>query len=96
MGKRSAGELQSAIRTLQKLINQITGYDSCERLKEHVNKRDSENGSLKSHANASKGTYHQAIEERAKCQRELNALLQRKHLRSKKMSIYLPNFSRTK
>lgn len=65
---------------IQQAINQITGYDSCERLKELVLQKDLEYGQMKEKTNSSRLVYFQTIDERAKCQRELNTLLQRKHV----------------
>lgn len=65
---------------IQQAINQITGYDSCERLKDLVLQKDHEYSLMKEKTYNSRLSYFQAIDERAKCQRELNTLLQRKHV----------------
>lgn len=83
VNKRVGSSLVSASRSvnsIQRLINQATGYDSCEKLKDAVLQRDRDYTALKEHATSTKHNYYKSIDERAKCQRELNALLQRKHL----------------
>ena len=54
---------------IQHLINHITGYDSCERLKDTVLLKDQEYSSLKDQTTNSRSLYFQTIEDRAKCQR---------------------------
>ena len=61
-------------------INTITGYDECEKLRKRVELKDAEYIALQSDASKIKQIYEQSIQTRSKCQREINSLLQRKHL----------------
>lgn len=62
------------------LLNRVTGYDTCEGLKARVLQCDSEYSAVRGKAQKSKAAYSRAIDERSQCQRDLNALLQRKHM----------------
>ncbi len=48
---------------IQQAINQITGYDSCERLKELVLQKDLEYGQMKEKTNSSRLVYFQTIDD---------------------------------
>lgn len=61
-----------------RLLNKITGYDTCESLRESVTKADAEFQSLREALTTSREAFTRAIQERSACQKELNSLLQRK------------------
>lgn len=60
------------------LINRLTGYDQCERLRESVNLADRQFQELREKLQISRSNFTKAIGERSLCQKELNGLLQRK------------------
>ena len=60
------------------LINRITGYDQCERLRDAVNEADQRFQQLREQLQSSRVAYTKAVAERSICQKELNGLLQRK------------------
>lgn len=61
-----------------RMLNQMTGYETCEKLKNQVLDADSRYRILKEDLQKSRKTFDTAIEARSKSQKELNALLQRK------------------
>lgn len=61
-----------------RLINRLTGYDQCERLRESVNLADAQFQQLRERLQDSRLNFTKAIAERSICQKELNGLLQRK------------------
>ena len=65
---------------IQSFLNTATGYDACEKLKNDVLQKDQLYSELKEKTQTSRLNYFQTIDDRAKCQRELNTLLQRKHV----------------
>lgn len=60
------------------LINQVTGYDKCEALKQAVQDANLEYQRLRDSLTRSRSTFAQAIASRSACQKDLNNLLQRK------------------
>lgn len=60
------------------MINKLTGYDQCERLRESVNLADNQFQQLRERLQDSRINFTKAIAERSLCQKELNGLLQRK------------------
>lgn len=60
------------------MINKLTGYDQCERLRESVNLADNQFQQLRERLQDSRINFTKAIAERSICQKELNGLLQRK------------------
>lgn len=68
-------------RSLQEIsstINQVTGYAECEKLRVSVKNADQRFQELKEALRHSRMVLDQAIQSRCQCQKELNALLQRK------------------
>lgn len=60
------------------VLNTLTGYDVCERLRRQVVQADQELEQLRQKLRDSRRTYFRAISERSTCQKEINGLLQRK------------------
>ena len=63
---------------INRIINQITGYESCGRLRMAVIAADEEFQRLKDQLRNSRISFDSAIANRSQCQKELNSLLQRK------------------
>jgi sensitive to high expression protein 9, mitochondrial len=69
-------------KTLQELsykLNQLTGYQHIEHRKLQVLQKDQIVTEARSHLRSSKQIYEDTIDSRKQCQKEINALLQRKH-----------------
>lgn len=66
------------IKYLSHLVNQITGYDTCQELKHRVIIADQQLTSLKAALGNSRKAYNQAVALRSSCQKDLNSLLQSK------------------
>lgn len=60
------------------LINQVTGYETCERLRRGVQEADCDFQRLKDELHQARHTFAVAIQSRSQCQKDLNSLLQRK------------------
>ena len=57
-------------------INKLTGYETVQQHKNKVTRKDYEQGEFKQKLNKEKQEYHTLIEQRRKCQIEINQLLQ--------------------
>ncbi|KAJ3186332.1 sensitivity to high expression protein she9 [Gaertneriomyces sp. JEL0708] len=68
----------AVLPTLAELINTLTGYSHVQECKNRVLQKDADLNAARERSDASKRLYEQTIDERRKCQRELNSLLQRK------------------
>lgn len=83
---RRLAELNHSVRVQSKdlsadanrLLNRITGYDSCEKLKLRVSEADQHFRKLKGDLQKSRQDFDAAIQARSRSQKELNSLLQRK------------------
>lgn len=71
-------DTSDAMESGNRLLNKLTGYDQCERLRDSVALADKQFQSLKEQLQASRVAFTKAIAERSLCQKELNGLLQRK------------------
>ncbi|KAJ9109857.1 hypothetical protein QFC19_001836 [Naganishia cerealis] len=60
-------------------VNEVTGYNEIERLKQEVREREHDIARLREEAARAKDAYDQAVTSRSVSQRELNTLLERKH-----------------
>lgn len=60
------------------ILNALTGYDVCERLRKEVIDSDKSLEELRGRLRESRRAYFRAIADRAACQKEINGLLQRK------------------
>lgn len=73
--------IHSRIKTSQSptdLLNALTGYDVCERLRQQVLQADQELEQFRHKLRDSRKSYFRAISDRSTCQKEINGLLQRK------------------
>ncbi|CED85020.1 Mitochondrial distribution and morphology family 33, fungi [Phaffia rhodozyma] len=68
------------LATLGRKLNEFTGYDEIERLKQGVRDKENQMTQLRSRLLELKATYLGSVTNRSTSQRELNDLLQRKHL----------------
>lgn len=59
-------------------LNQITGYEECEKLRNVVKASDEHFRRVREELRQSRSDFDKAIQSRSQCQKELNALLQRK------------------
>lgn len=69
---------QSRLMTISTWLNQITGYEVCEKLRLEVQKSDENFTRIKNELRKSKAAFDNAVTSRSSCQKELNMLLQRK------------------
>ncbi|KNC97478.1 uncharacterized protein SPPG_07394 [Spizellomyces punctatus DAOM BR117] len=81
--RRSAADVYSHVANhifpkLSDLLNTLTGYSVVQECKNRVLAKDNELNVARERSDMAKRAYEQTIEERRKCQRELNSLLQRK------------------
>ncbi|KAI5449887.1 sensitivity to high expression protein she9 [Naganishia albida] len=60
-------------------VNEVTGYNEIERLKQDVRERENDIARLREEAVRAKDAYDQAVTSRSVSQRDLNSLLERKH-----------------
>ncbi|KAJ9106297.1 hypothetical protein QFC21_001442 [Naganishia friedmannii] len=60
-------------------VNEVTGYNEIERLKQDVRERENDIARLREESARAKDAYDQAVTSRSVSQRDLNALLERKH-----------------
>ncbi|KAJ9124214.1 hypothetical protein QFC22_001012 [Naganishia vaughanmartiniae] len=60
-------------------VNEVTGYNEIERLKQDVRERENDIARLREQSARAKDAYDQAVTSRSVSQRDLNALLERKH-----------------
>lgn len=72
------GDNKGRIHQIGQLINQVTGYETCERLKRDVQEADRDFQQLKDELYHVRATFEAAIQSRSQCQKDLNSLLQRK------------------
>lgn len=72
------GSISELTEDGSKMLNRLTGYDQCERLRDSVNAADRRFQELREKLHDSRTAYTKAITERSLCQKELNGLLQRK------------------
>lgn len=72
------GDHRGPIHRVSQLINQATGYETCERLKRVVQEADRDFQRLKDELHHARATFEVAIQSRSQCQKDLNSLLQRK------------------
>ncbi|OZJ03110.1 hypothetical protein BZG36_03377 [Bifiguratus adelaidae] len=70
---------KDALQAMSKAINELTGYNHIEKVKEAVVKRSESFNASRQSLQEAKEAYHATIEARSKTQREINELLQRKH-----------------
>ena len=68
----------SSFEKVNTIINQVTGYAECEQLRSAVKDADRRFQGLKETLRHSRAAFDHAIQHRSQCQKELNALLQRK------------------
>jgi Fe2+ transport system protein B len=68
-----------SVNSPTELLNTLTGYDICERLRRQVIKTDQELEELRQKLRDSRRSYFRAITDRSHCQKEINGLLQRKN-----------------
>ncbi|KAL7419084.1 sensitivity to high expression protein she9 [Cryptotrichosporon argae] len=73
-------ELERQLGVLGLKINETTGYSDVEELKREVRVREDELRRLRAEARAAKLAYDEAVSSRSSSQRDLNALLERKHM----------------
>ncbi|KAF9517222.1 hypothetical protein BS47DRAFT_1434735 [Hydnum rufescens UP504] len=73
-----ATRASSGLSQVGRRLNEITGYDAIEELKDSVIRREQAISALKLEAREAKRAYETAVAERSACQREVNDLLQRK------------------
>lgn len=66
------------VHRVSQVINQVTGYETCERLKKIVQETDCDFQRLKDELYQARSTFDVAIQSRSQCQKDLNSLLQRK------------------
>ncbi|KAI8380808.1 Mdm33 family-domain-containing protein [Blakeslea trispora] len=71
---------KEAIQRASKLINELTGYQHIEAVKEKVTQQANLFESARDQVQTAKKAYESAIETRSNTQRNINELLQRKHL----------------
>ncbi|KAG9291492.1 hypothetical protein G9A89_021911 [Geosiphon pyriformis] len=73
-------DTQEALSAASKALNEFTGYSDVERLKQKVIQQEDEFLNTRQKLAAAKRAYEEAISTRSTTQREINDLLQRKHL----------------
>ncbi|KAI8801969.1 Mdm33 family-domain-containing protein [Cladochytrium replicatum] len=71
-------KLQRALDDATQTLNVLTGYSSVEKLKQRVLERDQQLKEKRLNLQASKDAYERTVEDRSRCQSEINSLLQRK------------------
>ncbi|RLV95931.1 26S protease regulatory subunit 6B [Spathaspora sp. JA1] len=77
--ERFLDSAQDTILTATRALNDVTGYSSIEKLKNSIEKLEEELKQCKENVKICKIAYSEAIQQRAKSQREINELLTRKH-----------------
>lgn len=75
----SLESLQETILKATRVLNDVTGYSSIEKLKQSIEKLEDELKDSKQNVKDAKKAYNEAIHTRSKSQREVNELLTRKH-----------------
>ncbi|KAI7895925.1 Mdm33 family-domain-containing protein, partial [Mucor mucedo] len=71
---------KEALRRASRAMNELTGYDQIDAVKQKVNNQAQLFESTRDQVQEAKRNYEQAIETRSSTQRGINELLQRKHL----------------
>src|ERR1700722_16005532 len=74
------GGAKGVLRACNVWLNRVTGYDECERLRATALDHDAVFRGSRRALVAARSRFSTAISERSACQKELNHLLQRKHL----------------
>lgn len=69
-------DLHAKLKYVSETLNRLTGYEAVEYRKQRVLEKDRLLVSMRDLSNKAKASYELMIDDRRKCQRELNALLQ--------------------
>ncbi|CDH61491.1 mitochondrion biogenesis protein [Lichtheimia corymbifera JMRC:FSU:9682] len=77
---RDLNDPKEAIQRAGVALNQLTGYDQIEKVKQHVTDQAKAFETSRDQMQQAKRAYESAIDTRSSTQREINELLQRKHL----------------
>ncbi|KAG2219954.1 hypothetical protein INT45_002168 [Circinella minor] len=78
--RQEVNDPKEAIQRAGVALNQLTGYDQIEEVKRKVTNQATEFESSRDEVQAAKRVFEDAIETRSSTQREINELLQRKHM----------------
>ncbi|CDK25003.1 unnamed protein product [Kuraishia capsulata CBS 1993] len=75
----TAENLKTSLKFASRLVNDVTGYTKIEQLKQSIVQREEQLQRIRAQIQDSKAAHETAVSERVASQKEVNALLERKH-----------------